>query len=433
MPTSLLQDWRLLRDDVIPRLRRVGSRCARVWVIGEPSDAVALTVAFADAGGEVPEDFWSFTHELPRRSSTISFGAGDVRALPTSSRAAWFHRSRSRWVPKSAIAERVVLGRPREPVDLIAVRSSVAGEVGAVDRLREGGHVLLADRVDDSGSGRPAPALEVARGARLRPVGRKGRLFQKVTTGPGQGHQGRGSTQAGRVLGEVLGPENEPVTLAGLQRQEELVLGHLELAQALARRYARRGQSVEDLEQVSRLALLSAARRFDSTRGTAFAAYATASILGELKRYFRDKTWAMRVPRSLQELHLAAKEARDELGQALGTSPTVAQVAAHLGVSEEEVLEAMEAGSIYQVEPLEAAGPDDERGREVPVVDPAFDVALDRERLRTALPRLDHRERVILKGLYFDGQTQQELAGELGISQMQISRLHARAAVKLRR
>jgi RNA polymerase sigma-B factor len=130
------------------------------------------------------------------------------------------------------------------------------------------------------------------------------------------------------------------------------------------------------------------------------------NIIGELKRYFRDKTWSVRVPRSLQELHMAVNVAREELSHQLAASPTVAQVAAHIGVSEEDVLEAMEAGSSYRVDPLGIGGVDDERTRDLPMTDSSFERVLDRHRLSAALPRLDGRERMILKGLYFDGRTQ---------------------------
>lgn len=432
MASSLLRDWGLLRDHVVPPLLEVDSDGPRVWAIGEPTDAVAISVALAEAGGEPLANLRSFMHDIPSDLSRLTFGTGDVRCLPVASRTAWFHRREHRWVPKPAIAEQVVLAAPSAPVDLITVRDGRAIGAGAVDRLREGGHLLIVDPPRaDRASHSPDPA-DVAMGIcpdRMEVVGGDGRLYRKLESARGgQGHQGnRGS------LPGLEGSEDGAMTLAERQRQEDLVLDHLELAKALARRFANRGQPIEDLEQVTRLALLKAAKRFDPDRGNAFASYATANILGELKRYFRDKTWAMRVPRPLQELHLAAKDARDQLGQTLGTSPTVAQVAEHLGVSEEDVLESMEAGSTYRVEALDVAGQDEGRTREVPVTDTALDQVLDRERLRAALPRLDRTERIILKGLYFEGRTQQDLAGELGVSQMQISRLHARACAKLRR
>ena len=432
MASSLLRDWGRLREQLVPPLLEVGSGAPRVWTIGEPADAVAISVALAEAEGEPRANLRSFTDEIPSDLSSLSFGTGDVRCLPLESRTAWFHRREHRWVANQPIAEQVVLGSPSAPVDLITVRRGRVLDDGAVDRLRDGGHLLVVDPPRSSGAsdtrGRTGIDMGICPG-RMEAVGDDGRLYRKLKE---VRSAKAGKTNPGMLPG-AAGAEDEAMTLADRQRQEDLVLDHLELAKALARRYANRGQPIDDLEQVTRLALLKAAKRFDPARGNAFASYATANILGELKRYFRDKTWAMRVPRPLQELHLAAKEARDQLGQTLGCSPTVAQVAEHLGVSEEDVLESMEAGSTYRIETLEVAGQEDGRTREIPVTDASLEQVLDRERLRAALPRLDRTERTILKGLYFEGRTQQDLAGELGVSQMQISRLHARACAKLRR
>src|SRR5262249_40999259 len=177
---------------------------------------------------------------------------------------------------------------------------------------------------------------------------------------------------------------------------------------------------------------VKASHRFDPGHNTTFATYATVSILGELKRHFRDKTWMLRVPRSTQELYLSIKEAREELGHRLGTPPTVAQIASHPPVSHDAILEAMEAGGSYWTASLDVRGADGERSIDIPVTDGALDRALDRQRLRVLLPRLDEREQLILKRLYFDGYTQQRVANELGASQMQVSRLLARTIAKLR-
>lgn len=431
MSPSLLRDWELLQDHVVPPLLEVGAAPPRVWAIGDPTDAVAISVALAEAGGAPVARLRSFTHEIPSDLARLSFGTGDVRCLPVASRTAWLHRREHRWIPKPAIAEQVMLGAPSAPVDLIALRAGRGMEEGAIDRLRDGGHLLLVDPPRPDGGPESPPLLGEGVGIspeRMLAVEGEGRLYRKLepTSGSRKELARKGAPPGAEEV------EDETMTLADRQLQEDLVLDHLELAKALARRFANRGQPIEDLEQVTYLALLKAARRFDPERGNAFAAYATANILGELKRYFRDKTWAMRIPRPLQELHLAAREARDHLSQTLGTSPTVAQVAAHLGVGEEDVLESMEAGRNYRAEALEVAGHEEGRTREVPVTDASLDQVLDRERLRAALPRLDRTERIILKGVYFDGRTQQELAEELGVSQMQVSRLHARACAKLR-
>jgi RNA polymerase sigma-B factor len=157
------------------------------------------------------------------------------------------------------------------------------------------------------------------------------------------------------------------------------------------------------------------------------------SILGELKRHFRDKTWMLRVPRSTQELYLSIKDAREELSHQLGRSPTLEDVAAYIGVGLNEVIEAMAAGGTYWPASLDVYGPNGERTIDVPVTDASLDGAVDREQLRAVLPRLNDRERLILTRIYFDGETQQRVAEEIGASQMQVSRLLARTLGKLRR
>jgi RNA polymerase sigma-B factor len=177
---------------------------------------------------------------------------------------------------------------------------------------------------------------------------------------------------------------------------------------------------------------VKAAGRFNPDHGTSFATYATASILGELKRHFRDRTWMLRVPRSLQEAYLAVKSAREDLTQILGASPTVNQIAAHLGISEESVLAAMEAADSYWPASLDAPRREDENGFEVPVVDPGFERRIESRELCDQLPNLHAQERLIIKRLFFDGATQREVAAEIGVSQMQVSRMLARTLARLR-
>jgi RNA polymerase sigma-B factor len=254
--------------------------------------------------------------------------------------------------------------------------------------------------------------------SQLRPVDCDRRLFRK---------DGRS-----RRTADGLADDDHPDSLTRRQMQHDLVTQHVRLARALAHRFLRRGEPADELEQVAFLALVKASYRFDPGHNTTFATYATVSILGELKRHFRDKTWMLRVPRSTQELYLSIKEAREELGHQLGSPPTVAQIASHLEVSEEAILEAMEAGGSYWTASLDVRGPDGERSIDIPVTDGALDQALDRQRLRVLLPRLEEREQLILKRLYFDGYTQERVANELGASQMQVSRLLARTMGKLR-
>jgi RNA polymerase sigma-B factor len=436
MGPSLLRDWDMLQDQIIPPLLGTGSRRASVWSIGEPADAVAVTVAFAEArGGPCGEirTFTSGTSGVESPTSHVSVGAADVGCLPKSSRAAWFERDRHRWVPKAAIAEHIVLRAPSEPVDLLTVRSARQVDAHALNHLRAGGQMLIVEPppVDGAvGTGRVDSSEEAIGPPGMAPVDGSGRLFRKLS-----GTSSRLGERTGRLARDASPSETQgdAPTLAARQRQEALILTHLDLAKALARRFGHRGQPIEDLEQAAMVALAGAARRFDPERGKPFSAFASASIVGELKRYFRDKTWSVRVPRSLQELHMAVNAAREELGHELGGSPTVAQVAQRLGVGEEDVLEAMEAGSSYRADSLEVGEGDGERAREIPVVDPSFERVLDRQRLRAALPRLNQQERQILKALYLDSRTQADVAGDLGISQMQVSRVLARSVAKLQR
>jgi RNA polymerase sigma-B factor len=406
---ALLRDWEWLQEEVIPPLLQAGGRCPpRVWSIGSAADAVSVTVAFAHAAGERSEGIRAFAGGPRLATDTVSFGRADVGGIPPSSRAAWFRQADHRWVPEQVIADQVVIGEPQGPVDLVTVRQ--AGPPGglplsslAVDHLRRGGHALFISAPD-------VPPRH------LRPVDSDGRLFRK-------------DSPSSQVPDEPAIDDGLD-SLARRQLQQDLVTEHLRLARALAHRFLHRGERADELEQVAYLALVKASRRFDPDHNTTFATYATVSILGELKRHFRDKTWMLRVPRSTQELYLSIKEAREELGHRLARPPTVAQIAAHLGVTEESVLEAMEAGGSYWTASLEVRGADGERTVDIPITDPELERALERQRLCTLLPRLDRREQLVLKQLFFDGYTQQRVADDLGASQMQVSRLLARTLAK---
>jgi RNA polymerase sigma-B factor len=404
----LLRDWDWLQEQVVPPLLRSrGPRSARTWSIGSTADAVAVTVAFAHAAGPRSDGFRAFVSDPFPDSGTVSFGRADVGLIPPARRSTWFRREDHRWVPEPVIADHVILGQPPGSVDLVTVRHGArpATFTAALARLKQGGRLLFVEPPDD-----PPP--------QLRPVDRDGRLFCK-------------DARSRRSAQDLAGVD--PLdSLTRRQMQEDLVTQHVRLARALAHRFLHRGEPADELEQVAFLALVKASHRFDPGHNTTFATYATVSILGELKRHFRDKTWMLRVPRSTQELYLSIKEAREELGHQLGTPPTVAQIARYLEVSDEAILEAMEAGGSYWTASLDVRGPDGERSIDIPVTDGALDRALDRQRLRVLLPRLDEREQLILKRLYFDGYTQQRLANELGASQMQVSRLLARAIARLR-
>lgn len=219
--------------------------------------------------------------------------------------------------------------------------------------------------------------------------------------------------------------------------RDELVEEHAPLAHFLARRFANRGEPIDDLLQVALVGLLKAVERFDPARGLQFSTFATPTVLGELKRHFRDRGWAVRVPRRVQELHLQLGRIVATLGQERGRSPTPAEVAECAGVSEEEVLEAMEAGSLYRLVSLDgpATRDEDEASELVACLgddDPGFEQIERRAELDDLLGVLPDRERRIVELRFFDGMTQSEIAERVGVSQMHVSRLLARSLEMLR-
>ena len=212
-----------------------------------------------------------------------------------------------------------------------------------------------------------------------------------------------------------------------------LVEAHLGLAHQLARRFANRGETHEDLVQVASVALIHAVDRFDPDRGFEFSPFATRTILGELKRHFRDKGWAVRAPRRIQELYLELGAATDALAQELGHPPTVPELAARTGASEEAVLEAMEAGQAYRATSIDA--PDRREGTiasRLGQIDAGYDGAEDHQVLVDALERLPEREQRILHLRYVDGLTQSQIAEQIGVSQMHVSRLLTASIARLR-
>jgi RNA polymerase sigma-B factor len=218
--------------------------------------------------------------------------------------------------------------------------------------------------------------------------------------------------------------------------RDELIEAHLGLAEYLARRFANRGEPLDDLVQVASVGLLKAVDRFDPERAVEFSTYATHTIVGELKRHFRDKGWAVRAPRRMQELYLRLGKIVSSLSQNLGRSPTIQELAAEAQVSEEEVLEALEAGQAYRFASLDAPSPGDEDGDSMATHLGAEDAGLDdaerRATLSPLIARLPDREQRILHLRFFEGLTQSEIAARLGISQMHVSRLLARSLAQLR-
>jgi RNA polymerase sigma-B factor len=216
--------------------------------------------------------------------------------------------------------------------------------------------------------------------------------------------------------------------------REELVELYRPLAEYLARRFYGRGEPLDDLIQVASIGLLKAIDRFDPGREVKFSTYATATIVGELKRHFRDKGWALRVPRRLQESGLKVGRAVTDLSQQLGRAPTIREISETTGLSDEEVLEAMETVNAYTAASLDA--PTDEEGatslQKLGAEDPTFELLESWTSVAPALQQLPARERRILYLRFFRGLTQTQIAEELGISQMHVSRLLSRTLAGLR-
>lgn len=218
--------------------------------------------------------------------------------------------------------------------------------------------------------------------------------------------------------------------------RDELIEAHLGLAEYLARRFGNRGEPLDDLVQVASVGLLKAVDRFDPERAVEFSTYATHTIVGELKRHFRDKGWAVRAPRRMQELYLRLGKIVGTLSQELGRSPTIQELALEAQVSEEEVLEALEAGQAYRFASLDAPSPGDEDGDSMGAhlgsEDSGMIDAEHRASLSPLIAKLPQREQTILHLRFFEGLTQSEIASRLGISQMHVSRLLARSLAQLR-
>ena len=222
-----------------------------------------------------------------------------------------------------------------------------------------------------------------------------------------------------------------------LQAREQLIEQYMSLVRSLARRYSYRGEQLEDLVQIGAIGLIKAIDRFDLNRGVELTTYATPNIIGEIKRHFRDKGWSVRVPRGLQELNVKLSRLVEQLTVQLSRSPTISELAKAAGTEEEEVLEALESGRAYsslslssgggtedgeELDPLESIGTEEHQ----------YDVSEDRAVLAPGFRVLDERERKILHLRFFEGLTQSQIAQEVGISQMHVSRLIRRSLEKIR-
>jgi RNA polymerase sigma-B factor len=259
-------------------------------------------------------------------------------------------------------------------------------------------------------------------------------VSEEVPPLPRSEHSSPDRTQA-RELFERLAvlPADDPERA---RIRATLVELHLPLVEYLARRFRNRGEWLDDLTQVATIGLIKSIDRFDLERGVEFSTYATPTIVGEIKRHFRDKGWAVRVPRRLQELKLSLTKAIGELAQREGRAPTVSELAAHLQMSEEEVLEGLESANAYSTVSLDAPDSGDEDAPAVAdslgMIDDALEGVEYRESLKPLLERLPPREKKILLLRFFGNMTQSQIAAELGISQMHVSRLLARTLTQLR-
>lgn len=220
------------------------------------------------------------------------------------------------------------------------------------------------------------------------------------------------------------------------RQRERIVERCLPLADHIARRFDGRGEPREDLIQVARVGLVNAVNRFDVDAGSDFVSFAVPTIMGEVRRHFRDNSWSVKVPRRLKELHLRLGAATAELSQRLGRAPTASELAVELEMDREEVIEGLVAGSSYNTLSIDSGGGGDE---EAPAIvdtlgdmDDGLDQIDNRETLRPLLAQLPERERTVLVLRFFESMTQTQIAERVGVSQMHVSRLLAKSLARLR-
>ncbi|WP_258054623.1 RNA polymerase sigma factor SigF [Streptomyces sp. Ru71] len=322
------------------------------------------------------------------------------------------------------------------------------------EEAAEGGSRTAADggRRETEGAGPGTPRgrhsggtpVRAQAGARGRATG--GTMSEHERDAEDQSPNGQaapGLQATGHGLQDRSGARAMFVELRGLKEgspeyaelRNRLVRMHLPLVEHLARRFRNRGEPLDDLTQVATIGLIKSVDRFDPDRGVEFSTYATPTVVGEIKRHFRDKGWAVRVPRRLQELRLSLTTATAELSQLHGRSPTVHELAEKLSISEEEVLEGLESANAYSTLSLDVPDTDDESPAVADTLG-AEDEALEgveyRESLKPLLEDLPPREKRILLLRFFGNMTQSQIAQEVGISQMHVSRLLARTLAQLR-
>ncbi len=287
---------------------------------------------------------------------------------------------------------------------------------------------------------RPVPRSGARRTVAAQQTAQTAQTVAAPVAEPGRAHAGtrpnqRDAEVEARALLQVLPglPAGSPARDRARARLIEL---YIPLAEYLARRFRNRGEPLDDLTQVASVGLIKSVDGFDPTRGAAFTSYAIPMIVGELKRHFRDKGWDVRVPRRLQELRLEISKVSGDLAQDLGRSPTVADLAGKLGVSEEEIIEGIESGHAYRALSINAPANGDEAGAELAdllgTVDRDLEAVDDRESMRPLIAQLPEREQRIIAMRFFGNMTQTQIADRLGISQMHVSRLLAHALTHLR-
>lgn len=215
--------------------------------------------------------------------------------------------------------------------------------------------------------------------------------------------------------------------------REQMILDHMGLVHALARRYAERGEQLEDLVQIGMVGLIKAVDRFDASRGVAFTSFATPTILGEIRRHFRDRTWMLHLPRGLKEQHSRVSRTIDELTTTLGRTPSVHEVGHAAGLSDEDVLDALQARDAYRPASLSVPDRDDgDPAHDVGALDEGFDWAEGRVAVGDHVKAMPARERLLLHMRFERDMSQSAIAAVLGISQMHVSRLLAKALEDLR-
>lgn len=228
----------------------------------------------------------------------------------------------------------------------------------------------------------------------------------------------------------------EPESAAFRRHRDRIVERSLPLADHIARRFDGRGEPRDDLVQVARVGLVNAVIRYDVDTGSDFVSFAVPTIMGEVRRYFRDNSWSVKVPRRLKEVHLRLGAATAELSQKLGRAPTASELAAELGMDRDEVVEGLVAGSSYNTLSIDSCGGGDEDAPTIVDtlgdIDRSLDQIENREALRPLLAALPERERTVLALRFFESLTQTQIAERVGVSQMHVSRLLAKSLARLR-